>query len=247
MPRSDKYPRCAIARLESLRPTQLTLGMNQVREKMDVTLEAGKDDQGRPSPAAMRRFARSHRICCILGPGAVLYIADHHHWARAWTELGCRSAPVRIIEDLSGVDPEDFWDALRARGHLHPYDEHGELRDPSELPPNVRGMRDDPYRSLAAFARQAGGYRKPGNAYGDFSWAGFFRDQIHEDVCSIAGFARALAMAIKLAGTRRARRLPGYCGPDPAPSGKAAKGEGGKPRKKSTRKSAGNDDRNAGK
>jgi len=202
----------AVARLESLRPTQLTLGMNQVLQKMDVTRDNGTNARGKPSPAASRRFARRHRICTIAGPGGALYIADHHHWARAWLELGWRRAPVTIIADLSELEPDVFWRRMRALGHLHPYDEHGELLGAADLPPNVMGMRDDPYRSLAAFARETGAYRKPGNAYGDFSWAGFFRNRIHEDVHSIAGFARALARAIRLARTRSARRLPGFCG-----------------------------------
>lgn len=195
----------ATAELATLRPTQITLGMYQVHEKMDVS--------GRPrSAAALRRFLEEHRIQTIVGPGGALYIADHHHWARAWLELGWEEAPVAIVDDLSHLAPGKFWKRMRALGHLHPYDEHGEHLSEKDLPATVMGMRDDPYRSLAAFTRNSGAYRKPGNAYGDFRWAALFRRHVAEDMESIAGFARAMTQAIPLARSSKARRLPGFVG-----------------------------------
>src|SRR5262249_45091506 len=104
----------SIADLDTLRPTQLTLGLYQVRQKMDIS--------ARPrDPAALRRFLECHRIKTIVGPGDALYITDHHHWARAWLELGWRRAPVKILDDLSELPPGKFWKRMRALGHLHPY------------------------------------------------------------------------------------------------------------------------------
>lgn len=195
----------ATAELDTLRPTQITLGLYQVRQKMDVS--------ARPrSAAAQKRFLEDHRIETIAGPGGALYIADHHHWARAWLELGWQEAPVAIVDDLSHLPPGKFWKRMSALGHLHPYDEHGEHLSAQDLPPTVMGMRDDPYRSLAAFTRNAGAYRKPGNAYGDFQWAGFFRRHVAEDMESIPGFARAMIQAIQLARSSKARLLPGFVG-----------------------------------
>lgn len=194
------------ADLDTLRPTQLTLGFYQVHEKMDVSAQPRE-------PAAMRKFLREHCIRTIAGPGGALYIADHHHWARAWLELGWRTAPVCIDADLSDLSPSAFWKKMRALGHVHPVDEHGKHLDVDALPATVMGMRDDPYRSLAAFTRNAGAYQKPGNAYGDFSWAGFLRRHVEEDMHSIAGFARAMTLAIPLARSSKARRLPGWIGP----------------------------------
>jgi hypothetical protein len=203
----------AIAALGALRPTQMSLGMLEVREKMDRIIAHGTDARGKTSLCAMRRFVRRHRIRVIVGPGGDLFIAGHHHWARALLELGWRHAPVKIIDDLGALAPDAFWRRMRTLGHLHPFDEHGKRRTPADLPPTLAGMRDDPYRSLAAFVRLAGAYRKPGNAYGDFTWANFLRAGIHEDMHSIAGFARAMSLGIRLAQGKRARRLPGYLGP----------------------------------
>lgn len=198
----------AIAELARLRPTQLTLGYAHVRDKMEVT-QRHADPNDR---AALRRFMRRHRIKTVAGPGGSLYIVDHHHWARAWLALGYQWGPVRILHDLSALSPSAFWKRMRRLGHVHPYDEHGKLHGPKALPPTVMGMRDDPYRSLAAFARAAGAYRKPAGAYGDFCWAGFLRDRVRQDLDSIAGFGLALSESIRLARSSKARRLPGFCG-----------------------------------
>ncbi|TXI88619.1 MAG: hypothetical protein E6Q40_03440 [Cupriavidus sp.] len=217
-----------MADLATLRPTQLTLGFYQVQHKMDVTRrklggarQGGRDEAG-PDPSAaspgrlrgeLRKFLREHRIRTIRGPGGALYISDHHHWARAWLELGWHRAPVSVDADLSDLDPDSFWQRMAALGHVNVYDEHGKKGDVAQLPPTLMGMRDDPYRSLAAFTRDAGAYRKPGNAYGDFTWTRFLHRHVAEDMHSVAGFARALALSISLARSRKARKLPGYIGP----------------------------------
>ncbi|WP_425267477.1 ParB-like protein [Cupriavidus lacunae] len=198
----------AIAELSRLRPTQLTLGYIHVCHKMEVTQRhADPDDR-----EALRRFMRGHRIKTVAGPGGELYVIDHHHWARAWLDLGYQWAPVLVLQDFSRLSAAAFWKRMRRLGHVHPYDERGKRLGPKALPSTVRGMRDDPYRSLAAFTREAGAYRKPGNAYGDFCWAGFLRDRVEQDLGSIAGFGLALTESIRLARSARARRLPGYCG-----------------------------------
>jgi hypothetical protein len=226
----------AIAELARLRPTQLTLGYVHVRHKMEVT-QRHADPEDR---AALRRFMRRHRIKTVAGPGGELYIVDHHHWARAWLDLGYQFAPVQVLQDFSRLEAAAFWKRMRRLGHVHPYDERGKLLGPRDLPSTVRSMRDDPYRSLAAFAREAGAYRKPGNAYGDFCWAGFLRERVEQDLASIAGFGLALAESIKLARSPRARRLPGYCGgPLKGKTGKAAKPATVRKRKRGANASAG--------
>lgn len=198
----------AIAELERLRPTQLTLGYIHMRDKMAVT----RRHQERSDGAALRRFLRRHRIKIVVGPGGTLFVVDHHHWARAWLELGFRRAPVCVLHDLSKLGPSAFWKRMDALGYVHPYDELGQRLGVKALPATVMGMRDDPYRSLAAFTRMAGAYRKPPNAAGDFGWAGFLRERVEEDMGTIGGFALALSQAIRLARSSAARRLPGYCG-----------------------------------
>ncbi len=84
----------AVAELARLRPTQITLGYTHMRDKMAVT----RKHQDAGDRAALRRFLRSHRVKTVAGPGSALFIVDHHHWARAWSELGLRRAPCASCE-----------------------------------------------------------------------------------------------------------------------------------------------------
>ncbi|CCD38954.1 unnamed protein product [Candidatus Paraburkholderia kirkii UZHbot1] len=92
------------------------------------------------------------------------------------------------------------------------HDERGAKRPLSTLPASISDLRDDPYQSLATFARKAGGYRKSRKACSDFKWVDFFRARIAIDLSSPGGFALALLLAVKLAQTRAAKGMPGFRG-----------------------------------
>lgn len=187
-----------------LRPTQMTVGLHHVKSKMDVTAR----HQGRKQIELMER----HRIHVVIGPGPAFYVIDHHHWARAWYELGIESVPTVIKHNWSRMPPDRFWLEMEARHLVHPYDEYGELQHLAALPHSLAEMRDDPYRSLEAFVQLAGGYDKVKQAYRDFRWADFFRRHIDGPLDTVAGFALALAQGVKLARSSKARGLPGFVG-----------------------------------
>lgn len=188
--------------VRQLRPTQMTVGLYHVQSKMDVTLR----HQGRKQIELMER----HRIHVVIGPGPAFYVIDHHHWARAWYELGIESVPAVIKHNWSGLPPDRFWLEMEARHLVHPYDQYGERQGLAALPHSLAEMRDDPYRSLEAYAQLAGGYDKVKQAYPDFRWADFFRRHIDGRLDTVPGFALALAHAVKLARSSKARGLPGH-------------------------------------
>ena len=47
--------------------------------------------------------------------------------------------------------------------------------EPRLLPEDIRGLADDPYRSLAWALRHAGAYEKTDLAFSEFKWADFLR------------------------------------------------------------------------
>ncbi|KAA0179335.1 hypothetical protein FX016_19920 [Cupriavidus gilardii] len=204
--------------VRQLRPTQMTVGLYHVQSKMDVTLR----HQGRKQIELMER----HRIHVVIGPGPAFYVIDHHHWARAWYELGIESVPVVIKHNWSALPPDRFWLEMEARHLVHPYDQYGERQGLAALPHSLAEMRDDPYRSLEAFAQLAGGYDKVKQAYPDFRWADFFRRHIDGRLDTVPGFALALAHAVKLARSSKARGLPGHL--DDREDGKTRGKAGGK-------------------
>lgn len=191
--------------IDHLRPTQITVGAFHVAQKMHVTR--------RLSHADLPAFLDKHRIHVVLGPEQSLYVVDHHHWVRAWQEMGMSMVPAVVRDDMSHLSEREFWKQMVAAHMVHPYDEHGKRRPLKDLPPDVHSMRDDPYRSLEAFVQLAGGYRKVKTAYPDFRWADFFRKHIDGPLDSHHTFAAALARGMQLAFSRKARGLPGYIGP----------------------------------
>ncbi|WP_458216806.1 ParB-like protein [Paracidovorax citrulli] len=192
------------AHISRLRPTQITVGMLHVRRKMHTTRRQPQD--------RLDAFFDKRRIHVVVGPQQWLHVIDHHHWVRAWSEMGIDIIPVVVRKDLSHLNEEDFWRYMLRHHLVHPYDEHGRRQPLSALPSGVDGMRDDPYRSLEAFARIAGGYRKVKQAYPDFKWADFFRREIPGPFDNPECFAYALARAVKAARSPKARGLPGYLG-----------------------------------
>lgn len=191
--------------VDHLRPTQITVGKYHVEQKIHVTR--------RLSHADLPAFLDKHRIHVVLGPEQSLYVVDHHHWVRAWHEMGIVMVPAIVRADLSHLSTREFWKYMVDHHMVHPYDEHGKRCPISALPPDIHGMRDDPYRTLEAFVQLSGGYRKVKAAYPDFRWADFFRKHIAPSFDTHHGFATALANAVQLALSKKAHGLPGYIGP----------------------------------
>ena len=64
--------------IHKLRPTQITVGMIEVRDKR-ARLEGMKKHE-------QRDFMQAHPIPAVWGPDGKLYITDHHHLGRAASE-----------------------------------------------------------------------------------------------------------------------------------------------------------------
>ena len=190
--------------LDALHPTQITIGAYHVAQKVHVTR--------RISPARRPAFLDRHRVHVVIGPEQVPYVVDHHHWVRAWHDLGLTHVPAIVRRDLSRLGARAFWKWMVAKHMVHPYDEQGQRRPLSDLPVSIHDMRDDPYRSLEAFVQLAGGYRKVREAYPDFKWADFFRQHIGGPLDTPEAFAAAMVRAFHLAQGAMARDLPGYIG-----------------------------------
>ena len=73
----------------------------------------------------------------------------------------------------------------------------------------MKDLEDDPYRSLAGFVREGGGFQKTLTPYAEFLWADFYRTRIALKLVK-KNFARALQQAKRLATSADASALPGY-------------------------------------
>src|ERR1700722_1830397 len=190
--------------LDELRPTQITVGMREVEAKRRRWREKHGKKAG--------EFLASHMIPVVLGPKGRRYVTDHHHLARALHEEGVQQVATTVVLDLSQLEPEAFWFVLDNRALMHPFDTHGRRRPYGEIPSSIAALVDDPYRSLAGELRRVGGYAKDTTPFSEFLWADFLRRRIDRKEVE-RDFDRARGAALKLARSRDADYLPGWCGP----------------------------------
>jgi hypothetical protein len=188
----------------SLRPTQMTVGMREVKEKRKRWRE--HDDKKRA------KLLGKHQIPVVVGPDKMNYVIDHHHLARALHEEGEKDVLVSVIADLTMVDPKAFWVVLDNHRWVYPYDEDGERRSYKDLPKDIGKLKDDPFRSLAGELRRAGGFAKDTTPFSEFLWADFLRRRLARKIVD-KDFEKAMEKALALAKSKDAIYLPGWCGP----------------------------------
>ena len=190
--------------IADLRPTQITVGMREVKAKQ----KGWREKKGKKGG----EFLGKHMIPVILGPDDRHYVIDHHHLARALHEEGVKNVLVTVVANLSMVDRDTFWTFLDNRNWMHPFDDKGRRRHYKEIPKSMRDLVDDPFRSLAGELRRAGGFAKDTTPFSEFLWADFLRRRIKRKLVE-HDFDRAIITAMKFAKSQEAIFLPGWCGP----------------------------------
>ncbi|AOY02178.1 chromosome partitioning protein ParB [Jeongeupia sp. USM3] len=185
--------------LAALRPTQPNVGRIQVDD--EAARLAGK-------PAArLDAIARKKQIPVVLGPDGGFYLTDRHHLASALLKAGQSQTSVKLIGKLDG----DFWPQMVARHWAWLYDARGKAITPAQLPATLSALGDDPYRSLAGYAQDAGFYDKARRAYFvEFAWARYFGEQMGWRPLDRGTLPAALDEARRLACLPAASALPGY-------------------------------------
>jgi len=190
--------------IHRLRPTQITVGLIEVRDKRARLEALKKKDQ--------RDFMQARPIPAVWGPDGKLYITDHHHLGRAAAEAAVDTGFFWIEDDFSNVPIAQFWPRMLAAKWAHPIDQHGQQRSFEDIPDHLEKLVDDPYRSLAGYVRDAGGYDKTPTAFAEFLWADFFRPRVVIGPTT-PEFHQSVKTATRLATSPQAAHLPGYKGP----------------------------------
>jgi hypothetical protein len=201
-----REPRVKPFPIKELRPTQITVGMREVKEKR----KRWREQSGKKGAD----FLGKHMIPVVLGPKDRHYVIDHHHLARALHEEGVPDVDVAVVANLSKLEPDAFWFVLDNLNLMHPFDDKGVRRSYTDIPKSVSELIDDPFRSLAGELRRAGGFAKDTLPFSEFLWADFLRRQMKRKAVE-DNFDHALEKALQLAKTQDANYLPGWCGPSP--------------------------------
>ena len=191
--------------INELRPTQITVGMIEVVDKRRHIAKMMRD-----RPHRLARYIADHAILTVAGYDGRYYLVDHHHLGRALWEAGVETGPFEVIGDLSALEKEAFWREMERQHWVHPYDETGRKRDFSDIPHHLKSLRDDPYRSLAAHVRNAGGIEefppRSRNSYGRTISASASRPPNWPNI----GSKRRSSRGSGLARHAAAAHLPGY-------------------------------------
>src|SRR5215469_8387760 len=169
-----------------LRPTQMTVGMREVKDKRKRFREQETKKQ--------REMIGKHMIPVVVGPDERFYVVDHHHLARALHEEGIKDILVTVIGDLTMVGKDAFWGVMDNKRWVYPYDAKGERRHFDDLPKSIENLKDDPFRSLAGELRRAGGFAKDTTPFSEFLWADYLRRHIARKMIE-DHFVRALEKA----------------------------------------------------
>jgi hypothetical protein len=158
------------AKLDELRPTQVTVGYDEVAFKRRQWVERTDEEK--------RDFISKHRFPAVQGPNSCYYVVDGHHLGRALLEEGVGVVRLALIENMSHLDEIEFWRLMNRRRLIYPYDAQGRRREFAEMPKALSELTDDPFRSLAARVRRTGEYEKDSTPFAEFQWAEYFRNYI---------------------------------------------------------------------
>ncbi len=184
--------------IEALRPTQSAVG------EMQVDYEVGTIRK----QADLIAWQKKKVIPVVISPEGDFFLTDRHHTSRGLWRAGEKSLVVKIIARLK--DSARFWDEMQAHHWVYLHDERGTPIQPEALPRRIAELRDDPYRSLAGFARNRGHFKGTEAFFMEFEWARYFGEAMNWQPIRPCNLEKALKKTRKLACAPAAQTLPGY-------------------------------------
>jgi hypothetical protein len=192
----------------SLKPTQFSVGMVEVEYKSKKMLRLSKK--------ALKLLVDQRPIPVVLSPWNELCIIDHHHFVCACWHANVKKVRVELVKDYSThkMSYVQFWKQMAKLNYAYLMDQFGNgPQSPLYLPSDIRGVADDPYRSLAWIVRKEGAYEKSSASFAEFLWAKFFRDKKLLSKQGKSGLKNVVGKAIRLAKSEEAKHLPGFVSP----------------------------------
>jgi hypothetical protein len=202
--------------VDRLRPTQLTLGYDDVARRRAKIARMEADDFA----DYLERKAVPH----VIGPGGAVFMTDHHHLVRALWEEGRPSAVLGLcVADWSHLDDKRFWARMDEEALCWPIDADGNRRPFAAIPDHVSKLTDNPWRTLARRVRGKA-FADDDTPFQEFMWGDYFRSFMSRRLID-TDVEIAADLAKRLARLDEARDLPGWKGGDDEdrPNGKKPK------------------------
>lgn len=193
------------SRIMDLRPTQGAVGYRAIAEKAEKLRNMSRAELG--------EYLVENPVPVVRGPRGELYMVDHHHLTRALMDIGRDAVFIHVVEDWSRRGPEAFWKKMEARGYARLADENGRRIEALQLPRTVMDIPDDPYRSLAAAARERDAFKKTSVFFAEFKWADYYREHIPREDFERLKWKDVVKEAQDFSRSIDAIDLPGFIGP----------------------------------
>ena len=204
----NKDPDPERTKVLELKPMQIPAGMYEVQDKARDVRDMKKKD--------VDDWLREKSVPILEDYKARKRPVDHHHEARSTWEADYDEVYTHHYFDddlhrkIKGLSRDEFYAVTRAMGLFYDRDQYGVgPHDPNHLPEDVRGMADDPFRSVAWQVRKRGGYEKSDEPFAEFQWAQYFRERL-KTYPTRADFEKAVVEAMRLVHDPAAKGLPGY-------------------------------------
>ncbi|WP_454916952.1 ParB-like protein [Xanthobacter sediminis] len=194
-------------RIGDLHPTQLTLGMSEVKRRAKAMDAMSK--------SALKALVASKPIPHVVGPRGQLYMVDHHHLCRALQRIDADKVVLGArVADWSDLDLHSFWLRMENERLCWPIDTDGNRRPCIKIPSNVKNLTDNPWRTLARGVRGRA-YANQDTPFQEFMWGNYYRSFMSIRLLE-AELDLAEELAVRLSRLDEAQDLPGYLGPTPS-------------------------------
>jgi hypothetical protein len=105
-----------------------------------IRMEKLKKEIERRSEQDFLSFMRKHNRIepIVIGPGGAFYITDRHHLARALYDLGEATTYCKVLDNLSGLQPDAFWKHMEDSNGVYLKDHQGNVITPRDLPTSIK-------------------------------------------------------------------------------------------------------------
>lgn len=191
----------------SLHPTQMCVGLAEVRSRQaDFRAESSRE---------RRSYLGSKPVPLARNSAGAVWMIDRHHRLRALLELEPEAVAYGyVVLEVASNARAVVLEELQRRGWLYLHDGRGlGPLPPSDLPPNLLGLQDDPYRSLVWKLKKEGVITAaPLIPFHEFRWGAWLRSRPLPPFSSL-NLEPALPAARSFARSSAASHLAGWKGP----------------------------------
>jgi len=151
-----------LIRPERVKPTQVYIGK--------VEMECTKAKIEGKSSSGLKNLLYDNEVPTVVGPNGTFYITDHHHFATALFQafLDFKRPMIHrvlyacIQADYSTQTQPRFWQTMVQQNLVFLQNEYGMNVSVDSLPKNLKGMVDNPYRTLSTWLRSSHAFIKCG-------------------------------------------------------------------------------------